>query len=239
MNKEEFIIETEKLGIKVTKEHLEKLNIYFKTLFEYNEHTNITAIKTIKGVYLNHFYDSLTIVKNVDLTKNLSLLDIGSGAGFPGMVLKIFFPNIKLTLLDSNNKKTRFLELLCKNLGFNDVEIINDRSENFIKNKRESYDIVTGRAVAHLRILLELSLPFVKKDGEFVAMKGNIKEELDESIETLEVLNASIIKTSSFELPYEHSKRTIISIKINDKLSDIYPRTYDKIIKKPLKKKNK
>jgi len=115
MTKEEFIKEIEKLNISYTQEMLEKLDIYMNYLMEYNSHTNLTAIKTEDEIYAKHFYDSLTICKSYDLTKVNNLIDIGTGAGFPGMVLKIFFPNIDITLLDSNNKKTKFLEEIAKN----------------------------------------------------------------------------------------------------------------------------
>ncbi len=239
MNKEEFINEVKKLGIDINEEELQKLDIYCKTLLDYNSHTNLTAIKTVEGTYLNHFYDSLTIIKNIDLSKNLKLIDIGTGAGFPGMVLKIFYPNLDVTLLDANNKKTKFLEKLCQELNINDVKIINKRSEDYIKECRYSFDIVTARAVSHLRILLELIMPFLKDNGVFIAMKGNVDTELKEAMETMEILNTRIDKKEEFELPITNSKRTIINFQRNGKILDIYPRSYDKIIKKPLKKKNK
>lgn len=159
MNKEEFIKEVEKLGIKVTKKNLEQLEIYCEYLLEYNKHTNLTAIKT----------------------KEESLLDIGSGAGFPGMVLKIFFPNLKVYLVDSNNKKTKFLEELKIKLNVNNLEVINNRIEKLYDLFLNKIDIVTARAVTNLTILSELAIPIVKKDKYFIAMKGNATEEINES----------------------------------------------------------
>lgn len=239
MNKEEFIIEAKKLGIDISPEKIIKLEKYLEILMDYNEHTNLTAIRTIDGVYLNHFFDSLTIVKNIDLTKDLKLLDIGSGAGFPGLVLKIVFPNLEVTLLDSNNKKTKFLEKVVKELELEKIHIINSRSEDYIQNYRGYYDVVTARAVAHLRILLELSMPFLKDNGVFIAMKGNVSEELKESEETMVVLNTEIEKKSSFTLPITNSVRNIINFKKIGTIKDIYPRSYSQIIKKPLKKSSK
>lgn len=234
MNKENFILETKKLGVELTKEQLEQLEIYCNELLEYNKHTNLTAIKTREEVYLKHFYDSITIVKNINLT-NESVIDVGTGPGFPGVVLKIVFPNINLTLLDSNNKKTKFLTYICEKLGFNDVKIINARIESFVKDNRYTFDIVTARAVSHLRIISELCLPLLKEDGVFIALKGDATLEVEESAKTLEILNSKIIKETKFMLPYENSRRTILSIKRNKEILNIYPRTYDKILKKPLK----
>lgn len=237
MNKELFIEELSKLGIPVTTDKLNKLEIYCKELLEYNKHTNLTAIKDVEGVYLKHFYDSLTIIKNIELN-NQKIIDVGSGAGFPGLVLKIFFPNLELTLLDSNNKKTKFLIYMCEKLNFSDINIVNDRIENFVKNNRYSFDIVTARAVSHLRIISELCLPLLNETGIFIPLKGDIDNELKESADTLKVLNSEIIKITEFLLPIENSKRTILSIKRKGIIDDLYPRVYDKIVKKPLKKNN-
>ena len=234
MNKERFIEEVKLLGINLTDKQLEEFDIYCNELLEYNKHTNLTAIRNIDDVYLKHFYDSLTVIKNITLD-NESVIDVGTGPGFPGVVLKIAFPNIKLTLLDSNNKKTKFLTYICDKLDFNDVTVVNDRIENYVKDNRYKFDIVTARAVSHLRIISELCLPLIKDNGTFIALKGDVTTELDESNETLEVLNSSVIKTTEFLLPIENSKRTILSIKRNKEIPNIYPRAYDKIVKKPLK----
>ena len=130
MNKNEFIEELKKLNIKVTDEMLEKLDIYCNFLLEYNKHTNLTAIKDENDIYLKHFYDSLTLTKVIDLNEYNTLLDIGSGAGFPGMVLKIFFPKLKVYLVDSNNKKCKFLLELKEKLNVDNLIVINNRIEN-------------------------------------------------------------------------------------------------------------
>ena len=154
MNIDEFKKEIIKLGINLTKEQLDKLKIYCDFLMEYNKHTNLTAIKTKEEIYLKHFYDSLTLIKVIDLTKEDTLLDIGSGAGFPGMVLKIFFPNLHVYLIDSNNKKTKFLEELKDKINVDNIEIINNRIENITKDFLNSIDVVTARAVTNLTVLL-------------------------------------------------------------------------------------
>ncbi|MDD4705760.1 MAG: 16S rRNA (guanine(527)-N(7))-methyltransferase RsmG [Bacilli bacterium] len=236
MNKKDFILELSKLNIKVTNEELEKLEIYCKFLIEYNSHTNLTSIVEEELVYLKHFYDSLTIAKALDLNKYKTLLDIGTGAGFPGMVIKIFYPHLKITLLDSNRKKTIFLNQLAKKLDIKDnLYIINARSEDYIREKREYFDIVTSRGVADLKILLELSLPFTKLGGYIIPLKGNIKEELESSKKTINLLGGRLSNIINFRLPFENSNRNIIVIKKNHLTPSQYPRSYNLIIKKPLK----
>lgn len=235
MNKDEFIKEIEKLNILYDKEKLNKLDIYMNYLLDYNSHTNLTAIKEEKDIYLKHFYDSLTICKACDLKNINNLLDIGSGAGFPGMILKIFFPHINITLIDSNNKKTNFLNELSKKLEL-EVDVINDRVENYTKDNLNKFDVVTSRAVANLRVLSELSLPLVKEKGLFIALKGNMDEKLEEAKDTIEIMNGKIINKITFDLYENTGVRNIIVIKKNLKTDLSILRTYDKILKKPLKK---
>lgn len=237
MNKEEFISELEKMGIEVTEEQLRKLEIYESFLIEYNTHTNLTAIKEEKDIYLKHFYDSLTInkyIKNDD-----KVLDIGTGAGFPGMVLAIIHPNTSFVLLDSNNKKTTFLTALKEKLNLNNVEIVHARAEEYVKEHLEEFDIVTSRAVAELRILAEISLPALKIKGKFIPLKANIESEMPLFLEALKELNGKLIEKYEFQLPIENSLRTILVIEHFLKTNEIYPRSYDKILKKPLKNKKK
>lgn len=233
MNKEEFYKEIEKLNIKLTSTMKEQLEKYASYLIEYNQHTNLTAIKTLNEIYLKHFYDSLTLVKIIEFKKE-TLLDVGTGAGFPGLVLAIVFPNLQVTLLDSNNKKINFLNECIKLLNLNNVTTIYSRAEDFSKINREKYDLVTSRAVAELRILLELNIPALKLNGHFLVMKSNIEEELNNAKNTMEKLNCQIIKKINFELPYNAGKRTLLDI-IKTKETELkYPRTYDKIKKKKL-----
>ena len=236
MNIEEFINETKKLGIDVTGEQLEKLEIYCNFLLEYNTHTNLTAIKNREEVYLKHFYDSLTLVKAIDLTSVDTLLDIGTGAGFPGMVLKIFFPNLQIYLVDSNNKKTKFLNELKDKLNVDKVEVINDRIENITPRFINSIDVVTARAVTNLPVLVELALPLVKVNKYFIAMKGNAQDELENSEYAITYLGGKIEDVKEFDLPHDAGKRMLIVIqKIrNSDLNKLRP--YEKIIKKPLQK---
>ncbi len=237
MTKDEFIFEISKLGIELTNEQIKKLETYKEFLKEYNKHTNLTAIKEDKDIYLKHFYDSLTIVKVINLNLVNNLLDVGTGAGFPGMVLKIVFPNLNVTLLDSNNKKTKFLTELKEKLQM-DVEIINDRVENYAKNNLNKFDVVTSRAVANLRVLSELCLPLVKIDGLFIPLKGKVKEELQESLSTLDVMHAKILNKQEFNIENAGVRNILVIQKlIGSTLADL--RSYDKILKKPLQKSAK
>ena len=236
MNKEEFKSELKKLGLSLSSDQEEKFSLYCDYLKEYNDHTNLTSIKEDSMIYLKHFYDSLTLALVVDFNNFEKLLDIGSGAGFPGVVIKIMFPHLKITLLDSNNKKTKFLKELVEKLNLENIEVINERSEIYISQKRNFFGLVTGRAVADLKILSELSLPFVKKQGLFIAMKGDKELEVDESKYAIELLGGEIIKIENIILPKEGSKRTLIVVKKVKPTSSEYPRAYDKILKNPLKR---
>lgn len=233
MNKSEFILELKNIGIDLTKEQLNQLDIYMKFLKEYNEHTNLTRIINDEDIYLKHFYDSLTIIKFIDIKKIKNVIDVGTGAGFPGMVLKIVYPRLKVTLLDSNNKKIKFLSELKNKLNM-DVELINDRAEKYSYVKREKFDLVVSRAVANLRILLELCAPFCKIGGYFISMKGDATIELNESINTHKLLGLDLIEAHQFYLPKEMSLRNIIIYKKTKSTDYKYPRLYDKIMKNPL-----
>lgn len=237
MNKDRFIQELKKINIILTDDQVELFNKYAKFLLEYNKTINLTAIRDIEGVYLKHFYDSCLVINNslVDFNNVNSLIDIGSGAGFPGVVIKILYPNIELTLLDSNNKKTTFLSKLIEYLNLENVTVVNDRAENFVKNNRQKFDISIARAVSELRIISELCIPLTKVNGYFIALKGNYKDELDSAKSTIKILNSEVEKTIETTLPIEESIRTLIFIKINGIVDNKYPRLYDQIVKKPLK----
>lgn len=234
MTEQEFIKNLTDLNITSTPDTLDKLKTYCTFLKDYNKHTNLTALTETKDIYLKHFYDSLTIVKAVNLNDASNLIDIGTGAGFPGMVVKIFFPHLNVYLLDSNNKKTKFLQELQEKISIS-VNIINDRCENYAKLNLNKFDIVTSRAVANLRILSELGLPLVKKDGLFIALKGNIEEELKDALDTIHLLDSEIINTINFDLYNNDGIRNIVVIKKNKDTLPNKLRPYDKIIKKPLK----
>lgn len=234
MNKKEFIIEVEKLGIKLTEEQLHQFETYCDFLLEKNKVVNLTAIKDKESVYLKHFYDCITIFKSGVITPLSKILDIGSGAGFPGMVIKIIEPSIDLTLLDSNNKKIDFISELAHKLNIKGINFVHLRSEEYFPLVHDEFDIVTARAVANLNTLSELAIPFVKVGGYFLAMKGS-KEELNDAKDAISILGGAIEDTTQFKLPKEFSERTIVKIKKVAKTPSIYPRRYDKIVKYPLK----
>ncbi len=229
MNIKEFIEETKKLGIELTAVQLQKLEKFYELLISWNEKINLTRITKKEDVYLKHFYDSLTLFKVINLDNELTLCDVGSGAGFPGIILKIVFPNLKVTLIDSLQKRVNYLNEVIKALDLFNIEAIHTRAEDYAKNNREKFDIVTARAVANLRILSELCLPMVKEKGYFIALKANIEEELENSKEIIKKLNSSIEKIETFDLPIEHSIRNLVKIKKERKTNSIYPRRMDKI----------
>ncbi len=234
MNLNEFLQELAKLNISLNPKQVDALNTYKKMLQEYNQKFNLTSLTSDKDIYLKHFYDSLTLIKAHSLSEPLSLLDIGTGAGFPGLVLKIVFPHLKVTLLDSNNKKIMFLQDVIKTLNLTDIVCLNNRAEELPKEKCEYFDIITSRAVANLSVLLELAIPYLKINGYFLPLKSNITEELSNSKNALKVLNCDLEKIIEFNLPFNNSYRTILKIKKQAKTPPIYPRSYSQIIKKPL-----
>lgn len=231
MSKEEFNQLLKTLNIECNEEKYNLLIKYMDFLQEYNKHTNLTSIIEDKDIFLKHYYDSLTISKVIDLNKYDTLLDIGSGAGFPGIVLKIFYPNLNITLLDSNNKKVTFLNELIKELNLSNIVAINDRAEDYAKENLNKFAIVTSRAVANMRVLSEISLPSVKVNGYFIAMKGNAESELNDSFDTIKIMNGKIVKTEKFLLPIENSERTIIAILKTDVTKQKALRSYSQIIK--------
>lgn len=224
MNLEKFIEETSKLGIQLKEEQLNQLEKFYELLITWNEKMNLTRITEKEDVYLKHFYDSLTLVKVIDLNQDLTLCDVGSGAGFPGIVLKIVFPNLKITLIDSLLKRVKYLNEIIKELGLLDIEAVHTRAEDHARTHREEYDVVTARAVANLKSLSELCIPMVKEQGYFVSMKGNIKEELEESKLMIEILGGKLEKVKEFILPIENSSRNLIKIQKIKKTSTKYPR---------------
>lgn len=233
MNKEIFLEELKKINITLTNDKLDKLQKYYEILITENQKYNLTAIIKQEDVYLKHFYDSLTLTKIVDLNTQ-SLCDIGTGAGFPGIVLKIVYPTLKVTLLDSTEKKCKFLQKVIDSLELKDIEVINERAEIFSKENREKYDIVTSRAVAPLKHLLEYSIPLVKVNGFYIVMKGEITKET-ENIEIyykkLDIIEDKIL---TFQLPFEKSTRSLIRYQKLKETNKKYPRKYKDIKNKSL-----
>lgn len=233
MNKEEFINNLKELNIEITDKKLNQLDLYYQILKEENNKYNLTAITEEKQVYLKHFFDSLTITKIIKLNSQ-SLCDIGTGAGFPGIVLKIIYPDLSVTLLESNKKKCNFLNIIKEKLNLTKLTIINKRAEDYSKEHREIYDIVTSRAVAPLKHLLEYSVPLVKINGYYIAMKSNIEEETKNINNYYQKLDINLVDKIEFTLPIENSKRTLLLYQKTKKTNKIYPRKYNEITKKEI-----
>ena len=229
-----FIEELKKIGIELTEKQLEQLEEFYNMLIDYNEKVNLTRITEKEDVYLKHFYDSLTLIKAIDLKKGLTLCDIGTGAGFPGIVLKICFPQLKITLVETLQKRVRFLYLVKEKLNLKDLFICKERAEIFARNNRNKYDVVTSRAMARLNILNEMCIPLVKVNGYFIPMKGSIEGELEEASNSIKELNSELENIISFTLPIENSIRNLVIIrKIGDN-KEKYPRNFVEIKNKPL-----
>lgn len=233
MNREEFTKELKKINVELEDEIISNLEKYYNILKEENKKYNLTRIIEKEDVYLKHFYDSLTITKIVNID-NQSICDLGSGAGFPGLVLAICFPESKLTLIESNGKKCKFLNIVKEKLSLSNVIIINERVEEYAKNNRELYNIVTARAVAPIKHLLEYGIPLVKVDGNFIAMKSNVEEETKNIENYYTKLNIYLEAKQEFFLPKENSLRTLLKYKKKDKTNIKYPRRYSEIIKKEI-----
>lgn len=233
MNREEFINELKKINIELNDNILSNLEKYYNILKEENEKYNLTRIIEKEDVYLKHFYDCLTITK-ISRIDNQNICDLGSGAGFPGLVLAICFPKANLTLIESNGKKCKFLGIVKDKLLLQNVTIINARVEEYAKNNREIYNIVTARAVAPIKHLLEYGVPLVKEGGKFIAMKSNIEEETKNIDNYYKKLNISLEEKQEFYLPKENSLRTLLKYKKQEKTNIKYPRKYSEIIKKEI-----
>jgi len=224
----------EPLGINPTLKEAFILDRYYKFLVEKNKVMNLTGITDYDGVYYKHFYDSLSLNQSIDLKTVSTMLDIGSGAGFPGIVIKIFYPHIKLTIVDSLGKRITFLKELAEYLGLTGIDFVCDRAENYIKQRRNYYDLVTARAVAPIDILDELAIPFVKVGGYLIAMKAsNFKEELSRAEKGIEILGGKVTDIISFNLPNDFGERHLLKIKKITE-NNRYPRPFKDIKNKPL-----
>lgn len=220
-------------NININDFQIKQFEDYMHFLLKYNEKVNLTAITEPKDVIIKHFVDSLLILKLLNIT-NEKIIDIGTGAGFPGIPLKILKPKIDLTLLDSVNKKVVFLNELSAILNIK-IRAVHNRAEEFVKNSRESFDIVTARAVAPLNILAEYCLPYVKQNGCFIALKGSkFEDELNSSVNAIKILGGKTCDVKTFELPKSCGTRTIIVIKKVGSTPKKYPRISSKIIKDSL-----
>lgn len=216
----------------LSSEIISKFSKYRDLLLEWNSKFNLTAITDKDEIEEKHFIDSLSLDKYVDLD-NKTLLDVGSGAGFPGIPLAIAHPTTKVFLLESNGKKVKFLNEMVNELDLNNVTVINARAEEY--NKRESFDIVTARAVKELNILLEICFHFVKVGGQFIAYKSsNIDNEIENAKHAYKVLDITETKQVSYQLPKSKDNRVLLIVSKTKPTKKKYPRNYSEIVKKPL-----
>ncbi|MDY0294355.1 MAG: 16S rRNA (guanine(527)-N(7))-methyltransferase RsmG [Acholeplasmataceae bacterium] len=222
------------LNIEITDEQLKQFDDYYHFLIVYNNITNLTRITDQDEVFYKHFYDSLTLTNVIDFKTVQSICDMGAGAGFPSIPLKIMYPHLSITIVDSLGKRITFLEQLIEKLNLTHVSLFHDRSEIFAKTHQASFDVVTARALGNLNLILEMGMPMVKKDGFFIAPKGqNYEVEVTDATKAINLLGARIIDIKTFELPYSYGKRANILLK---KIKHIngYPRSYSQMLNKPL-----
>ena len=231
----EFLLEgIKKLNIEYTDKKVDNLIKYLELLIEYNSHTNLTALRDEKSIVEKHFLDSL-LLQNLIKNGSKKAIDIGTGAGFPGMVLAIFNPGIEFTLMDSIGKKTKFLELVKENLGLENVNVVTSRAEDYITDEnRETYDLGLCRGVSKLSTILEYIVPFLKVNGEFLSQKMEGTGEEAEAESALNILQSKIIEIYNLQLPYSKDSRVIIKIEKTASNDKKYPRRAGIPLKRPL-----
>lgn len=225
------------LGLELSDFQLEQLVQYYELLLEWNSFMNLTAITEFEEVCTKHFLDSLSLCNAIDCTKKLYVIDVGTGAGFPGIPLKIAFPNLKLTLLDSLGKRVKFLNEVIDRLGLKNIEAIHGRAEDFAKPDmlRETFDICVSRAVANLSVLSEYCIPYVKVDGFFISYKSEkIVEEMTAAEHAVELLGGEIFSQKEFVLPNSDIYRNLFVIKKIKATPKKYPRKAGLPAKEPL-----
>lgn len=225
------------LNIQLTENQVEQFLVYYEMLAEWNKVVNLTAITEYEDVIKKHFIDSVSLVKAYDLTGNLSVIDIGTGAGFPGLALKIAFPELKIVLLDSLNKRIRFLAEVIEKLGLQDIVAVHGRAEDYAKQEkyREGFDLCVSRAVANLSTLSEYCLPFVKVGGFFISYKSEkVLEELQSAERAISLLGGKVEKQVEFTLPDSDIYRNLLVVKKLKNTPYGYPRKAGLPGKEPL-----
>lgn len=238
MNEEQFIQALKEQGIELSEKQIQQFRRYFEILVEWNEKMNLTAITDEPSVYLKHFYDSISASFHFDFTKVTTVCDVGAGAGFPSLPIKICYPHLHITIVDSLNKRIQFLNHLSDEIGLDHVEFVHARAEEFGQNPqyREKFELVTARAVARLSVLSELCLPLVKEGGKFLALKAvSGDDELKDAKKAITVLGGKLVHHVAFELPVEESERTIYVFDKVKATPKKYPRKPGTPNKSPIK----
>lgn len=233
----QFIQDLKELGVSLTDKQIEQFLIYYELLTEWNSFMNLTAITEYEDVLKKHFVDSVSLIQAVDVRKELTLIDVGTGAGFPGLALKIAYPELKVTLLDSLQKRIQFLDAVIEKLGLEGIETIHGRAEDFAKSQklRESFDLCVSRAVANLSTLSEYCLPFVKVGGYFIPYKSEkIAQEKEEAEKALELLGGKFERQVEFMLPSSDIYRNLFVIKKVKETPKKFPRKAGLPAKEPI-----
>jgi len=238
MNPERFQATLAEENFSIDSKKMKQFNDYLLLLQEWNNKVNLTAIIEEEEVYLKHFYDSLTLARYLDFEKEpLTICDVGAGAGFPSIPLKILYPHLEVTIVDSLKKRINFLEILVDELNLDNVHLYHERAEDFGQNKqfRNAFDIVTARAVANMSVLAEFCLPLTKKEGTFAAMKGStVSAELNTSKNAIKTLGGKTQKLETFDLPEDAGERSIILVNKERNTPKKYPRQAGTPNRKPL-----
>ncbi|MCD5391146.1 16S rRNA (guanine(527)-N(7))-methyltransferase RsmG [candidate division NPL-UPA2 bacterium] len=217
----------ERVGAPLTEDKAEKIFLYLRELIQWNERINLTSTSERRELLLKHFIDSLSCVPLLPNHRELRLIDVGTGAGFPGVVLKIYRPDIDLALLDSSEKRCAFLDHLVMRLGLNETKVLRGRAEDYGRDPehREIYDVAVSRAVAHLRVLVEYCLPFLRLGGVFIAQKGpKGQQEMEEARKAIEILGGKVAVVEEMALPEQKGKRILISLEKDRPTPIKYPR---------------
>lgn len=233
----QFIQDLKELGVSLTDRQIEQFLIYYELLTEWNSFMNLTAITKYEDVLKKHFVDSVSLIQAVDVRKELTLIDVGTGAGFPGLALKIAYPELKVTLLDSLQKRIQFLDAVIEKLGLEGIETIHGRAEDFAKPQklRESFDLCVSRAVANLSTLSEYCLPFVKVGGYFIPYKSEkIAQEKEEAKKAFELLGGEFERQVEFMLPSSDIYRNLFVIKKVKESPKKFPRKAGLPAKEPI-----
>lgn len=239
MKKEELLINgLNELGLSITDSQIEKFNLYYEMLIETNKVMNLTSITEYEQVIIKHFIDSLLVVSVYDIKESKNMIDVGTGAGFPGIPIKIMYPELNVTLLDSLNKRLNFLNNVIEKLELKNISTIHGRAEDIAHKKeyREKYDLCVSRAVANLSTLSEYCVPFIKNNGKFISYKSSISsDEIKNAKKAISVLSGKITKEETVHLPYSDMDRTFVIINKEKETPKKYPRKAGTPSKEPIK----